>query len=345
MKPTGWPSSAGAWRLGLVAAMAAALCLRAPAAEARLLNASFDISRELFEAYNAAFKAHWKEAGNGDVAVEQSHGGSAKQARAVVDGLEADVVTLNQASDIDQLAARRGLVAQDWRARFPGGSAPFSSVVVFLVRKGNPKALRDWDDLARPGVSVILPNPRTSGNGRCSYLAAYAHARGRPGATPASAESFVAEVFAHVPVTDVGGRAATATFVQRSIGDVLLTFEAEARLALREAPRAGLEVVYPALTFEAEMPVAVVERNAERHGNARLAKAYLDHLFSAAGQEIIAAHGFRPRSEDVRRRHAAEFPDIRAARADDPVFGGWKRLQEEHFAAGGVLDRVMSARR
>jgi sulfate transport system substrate-binding protein len=310
--------------------------------ETRLLNASFDISRELFQAYNPVFAAHWQAQTGETVTFSQSHAGSSKQARAVIDGLAADVITFNQVTDVDQVAAR-GLVAKDWRTRFPHQSSPFTSTIVFLVRKGNPKAIRDWDDLARPGVSVIVPNPKTSGNGRYSYLAAYAHALKQNGGRAEAAREFVGRLFRNVPVLDTGGRGATTTFVQRGIGDVLLTFEAEVFLTLQELGRtvAGqpFEVVAPSYSVEAELPVAVVEKVAQRRGTTKQARAYLEYLSSDAGQEVAAKNYFRPRSAAVARKFSGQFAQLTLFRVDD-VFGSWAEAQKTHFAEDGVFDQI-----
>lgn len=310
--------------------------------ETRLLNASFDISRELFQAYNPVFAAHWQAQTGETLTVSQSHAGSSKQARAVIDGLAADVITFNQVTDVDQVAAR-GLVAKDWRTRFPHQSSPFTSTIVFLVRKGNPKAIRDWDDLARPGVSVIVPNPKTSGNGRYSYLAAYAHALKQNGGKAEAAREFVGRLFRNVPVQDTGGRGATTTFVQRGIGDVLLTFEAEVFLTLQELGRTAasspFEVVAPSFSVEAELPVALVEKVTQRRGTTKQAQAYLEFLYSDAGQEVAAKNYFRPRSATVAARYSHQFAKLTLFRVDD-VFGSWAEAQKTHFADDGVFDQI-----
>jgi sulfate transport system substrate-binding protein len=307
--------------------------------EIRLLNASFDISRELFREINPAFAAAWKEKTGGTVAIRQTHDGSSKQARSVIDGLEADVLTFNQVLDIDILAERGGLVPADWRERFPHRSSPFTSTIVFLVRKGNPKNLRDWPDLVRPGIAVIVPNPKTSGNGRYSYLAAWAFALKKLNLNQAEAGEFVGRLFRNAPVLDTGGRGATTTFAQHGIGDVLLTFEAEAHLTVRELGANKFEIVIPSFGVEAEMPVAVVEKVARRRGTETVARAYLEFLYTEAGQEIIARHDYRPRLESVARRYAARFGDLELFTVDD-VFGGWPAAHREHFAAGGNFDRL-----
>jgi len=308
-----------------------------------LLNVSFDISRELFQAYNPVFSAHWKAQTGEAITFNQSHAGSAKQSRAVMDGLEADVVTLNQVTDMDQLAAR-GLVAPDWRTRLPHHASPFTSTIIFLVRKGNPKAIQDWDDLTKPGVSVIVPNPKTSGNGRYSYLAAYAFALKRHAGKHDRAREFTGRLFQNVPVLDAGGRGATTTFVQREIGDVLLTFEAEVFLTVQEMGRDKFDVIVPSYSVEAEMPVAVVEKVTQRRGTARPAQAYLEHLYSDAGQEAAARNFFRPRSPAVAEKFAHQFARLTLFRVDD-VFGSWAEAQKTHFSEGGAFDQIYSKSR
>jgi sulfate transport system substrate-binding protein len=308
--------------------------------DVELLNVSFDISRELFQAYNPVFVEHWKMGGGSDLVIQQSHAGSSKQARAVIDGLEADVITFNLVSDVEALASR-GLVAADWRQRFPNQASPFTSTIVFLTRHGNPKGIRDWSDLARPGVSVIVPNPKTSGNGKYSYLAAYGYALRRFGQDDRQAREFVASIFRNVPVLEAGGRAASTTFVQREIGDVLLTFEAEVLLNLKEFGTNRFEKVIPTLSVVAEMPVAVVERVAKRRGTLVLAKAYLEFLFSEAGQDIAARNYYRPRLDSVAQRYADTFPALELISVDQ-TFEGWAKATEVHFAEGGVFDQIIN---
>jgi len=310
----------------------------ASAAETKLLNASFDISRELFQRYNEAFVRHWKQAEGVSVVVNQSHTGSSKQARAVIDGLEADVITFNQVTDVDAVAAR-GLVAADWRKRLPNQSAPFSSTIVFLVRKGNPKGIKDWDDLVKPGIAVIVPNPKTSGNGRYSYLAAYAFALKQLKLDDAGARAFVGRLFKNVPILDTGGRGATTSFVQREIGDVLLTFEAEVFLTIKELGADKFDAVVPSFSIEAEMPVAVVAKIATRRGSTRAAQAYLEYLYTEEGQGIIAANYFRPRSAKVAEQYAARFGKLELFSVE-AVFGDWARTQKTHFSEGGVFDQI-----
>jgi sulfate transport system substrate-binding protein len=308
------------------------------AADPRLLNASYDPTRELYDDVNAAFAKAWKARSGQDLVVRQSHGGSGKQARAVIDGLEADVVTLALAYDVDAIA-KAGLVAPDWQGRLPQNAAPYTSTIVFLVRKGNPKGLRDWDDLVRPGVSVITPNPKTSGGARWSYLAAWAHALRKPGGDEAKAKEFVRALFRNVPVLDSGARGSTTTFVERGIGDVLLAWENEAFLALERLGRGNLELVVPRTSILAEPPVAVVDRNVDRRGTRAVAQAYLEFLYSPEGQELAAKHFYRPRDPQVAARHAARFPKVDLVSIDG-VFGGWQKAQATHFGDGGVFDQI-----
>ncbi|MBI1651305.1 sulfate ABC transporter substrate-binding protein [Hyphomicrobium sulfonivorans] len=301
-----------------------------------LLNASYDVSRELYKDINAAFIAAEKSAGK-DVAVNQSHGGSTKQALAVANGLEADVVTFNQAPDIDILA-KAGVVDADWRAKFPNNASPYTTTSVFLVRKGNPKQIKDWDDLAKPGIEVIVPNPKTSGNGRYTYLAAWGDALRKTGSEE-GAQDFVAKLFANVPVLDGGGRGATTTFTQRDKGDVLVTFENEAALIGREIGADKFEVVYPKASIIAEPPVAIVNPVVDRRNSRELAKAYIDFLYSPAGQEIIAKHDLRPRDADVLKANAAKFPPIETFSVEE-LLGGWEAVQKKHFADGGIYDTI-----
>lgn len=324
-------------RIALGALLLAAGSL-APAAETKLLNASFDISRELFQRYNEAFVRHWKQAEGASVVVNQSHTGSSKQARAVIDGLEADVITFNQVTDVDAVAAR-GWVAADWRERLPNQSAPFSSTIVFLVRKGNPKGIKDWDDLVNPGIAVIVPNPKTSGNGRYSYLAAYAFALKKLKLEDAGARAFVGKLFKNVPILDTGGRGATTSFVQREIGDALLTFEAEVFLTIKELGADKFDAVVPSFSIEAEMPAAVVAKVAARRGTTGIAQAYLEYLYSEEGQGIIAANYFRPRSAKVAEQYAQQFGKLELFAVEE-VFGDWASTQKTHFGEGGVFDQI-----
>jgi sulfate transport system substrate-binding protein len=337
---------AGARRRGLRAAAALAAvaglvgggAAPAHAKEVRLLNVSYDPTRELYDAVNGAFAKHWKARTGDDVAVRQSHGGSGKQARSVIDGLEADVVTLALAYDVDALA-KAGLLAADWQAKLPHNAAPYTSTIVFLVRKGNPKGIRGWDDLVKPGVQVITPNPKTSGGARWNYLAAWAHALRKGGGDEAKAKEFVRAVFRNVPVLDSGARGSTTTFVERGIGDVLLSWENEAFLVTERLGKGRFELVVPALSILAEPTVAVVDKNADRHGTRAVAQAYLEFLYGPEGQELAAQSFYRPRDPEVAARHAARFPKLELATVD-AVFGGWQRAQAVHFADGGVFDQV-----
>jgi sulfate/thiosulfate transport system substrate-binding protein len=319
----------------------AALTGPASAAKVTLLNVSYDPTREFYEQYNAAFAAYWKQKTGDTVTVRQSHGGSGKQARSVIDGLEADVVTLALAADIDGIARNGKLLPESWAQRLPQNSAPYTSTIVFLVRKGNPKRILDWPDLIRAGISVITPNPKTSGGARWNYLAAWAWALQQPGGNAAKAEVFVGKVYKNVPVLDSGARGSTTTFVQRGIGDVLLAWENEAYLALKELGPGTFDIVYPSVSILAEPPVALVDKNALRHGTTRVAEAYLQYLYTPAGQDIIAQNYYRPRDPEVATKYAAHFGKIpKLATIAD--FGGWTRVQAEHFADGGVFDHIYS---
>ena len=304
-----------------------------------LLNVSYDPTRELYQEYNAAFAKHWKAQAGQDVAIRQSHGGSGKQARAVIDGLEADVVTLALAYDIDALSAKAKLLPADWQKRLPDNSAPFTSTIVFLVRKGNPKAIKDWDDLVKPDIAVITPNPKTSGGARWNYLAAWAYALKHGGDDEAKAKDFVARLYKNVPVLDSGARGSTTTFVQRGIGDVLLAWENEALLALKEEGGQEFVLVAPSVSILAEPPVAVVDKVTARRGTQAVATEYLKYLYSDEAQEIAAKHFYRPRNAAVAAKFSAQFPKLALVTIDE-VFGGWKKAQETHFTDGGVFDQI-----
>jgi sulfate/thiosulfate transport system substrate-binding protein len=338
--------------------------VRAQGTPATLLNVSYDPTREFYQEINAAFTRAWSAKGGRAIAINQSHGGSGKQARSVIDGLEADVVTLALAYDIDAVQ-QRGLIARGWQARLPSNSTPYTSVIVFLVRQGNPKGIRDWGDLVRPGVSVITPNPKTSGGARWNYLAAWGYALGlrgagvppppgageargsasREGGRPASpaaeatARDFVTRLFRNVPVLDSGARAATTTFVQRGIGDVLIAWENEALLAVEKIGKGQVSIVVPSVTVLAEPPVAVVDRVVDRKGTRREAQAYLEFLYTPEAQEIAARHHYRPRNPEVLARHRAQFPDVRMLTIDRD-FGGWAAAQKRHFDEGGIFDQI-----
>ena len=304
-----------------------------------LLNVSYDPTRELYEEFNAAFARRWLEQTGRRLTIRQSHGGSGKQARSVIDGLEADVVTLALAFDIDEIASLSGLIAADWQSRLPDNSAPYTSTIVFLVRAGNPLAVRDWDDLARPGVAVITPNPKTSGGARWNYLAAWGYALRRDGGGEAAARDFVARLFANVPVLDSGARGATTTFVQRGLGDVLIAWENEAFLAVHEIGRGRVEIVTPSLSILAEPPVALVDEVVDRRGTRAVAQAYLEHLYSPKGQEIAAKHYYRPVDRKTAAKYAAEFPKVKLFTLGQ-IVGNWQKTNKVHFADGGVFDQI-----
>lgn len=321
------------------------LVLLVPLAQAQqsLLNVSYDVTRELYKDINPAFAAAWKAKTGETVTINQSHAGSSKQAMSVVNGLEADVVTMNQSNDIDLLAARGGLLPADWAKRLPNNSAPYTSTTVFLVRKGNPKGIGDWDDLVKPAVQVIVPNPKTSGNGRYTYLGAWGYVL-KKGGDAAQARDFVTRLFKNVPILDAGGRAATTTFTQRNIGDVLVTFENEVLLIKKELGGDAFDVVYPSVSILAEPPVSLVDKVVDKRGTRKLAQAYLDFLYSPEGQEIVAKHYFRPRLESVVKKHAAEFKSLQLFTIDE-VFGGWQKAQKVHFDDGGLFDQIYVARK
>jgi sulfate transport system substrate-binding protein len=316
-----------------------ALASAAHAKEIKLLNVSYDPTRELYTEYNAAFAKYWKAKTGDDIAVSQSHGGSGKQAQSVINGLEADVVTLALAYDVDAIAQQAKLLPADWQKRLPNGSTPYTSTIVFLVRKGNPKGIKDWDDLVKPGVTVVVPNPKTSGGARWAYLAAYAYALETSGHDDAKAKSFITKLYKNVPILDSGARGSTITFAQRGIGDVLLAWENEAHLALKEFGADKFEIVTPPLSILAEPPVAVVDKNAKRHGTTEAAKAYLEHLYSDEGQEIAAKNFYRPRNEAIAARYAANFNPLKLVTVDQE-FGGWAKAQQTHFADGGTFDQI-----
>jgi sulfate transport system substrate-binding protein len=309
---------------------------QAQAADTVLLNASYDVTRELFKEINPVFEADWKKRTGETINVNQSHGGSSKQARSVADGMEASVVTMNQANDIDILV-ERGVVTADWAKKFPNGAAPFYSTVVYLVRKGNPKQIKTWDDLAKPGVQVIIPNPKTSGNGRYTFLAAWGSVL-KKGGNEAQARELVGKIFKNVPILDAGGRGATTTFTQREIGDVLITFENEVNLVRTEFGD-KFDVVYPATSILAESPVAVVDKVVDRRNLRKQATGYLNFLYSEEGQDIIAKHSLRPRSEKAFKKYNANFRQISLFSVDE-LFGGWKAAQKKFFDDGGEFDKI-----
>jgi sulfate/thiosulfate-binding protein len=309
-----------------------------------ILNVSYDPTRELYQDFNEAFAKYWLAKTGEKVTFQQSHGGSGKQARSVIDGLSADVVTLALAYDIDMIAQRGRLLPSDWQQRLPDNSAPYTSTIVFLVRKGNPKGIKDWDDLVKPDVAVITPNPKTSGGARWNYLAAWGHALKKFGNDESKARDFVGRLYKNVPVLDSGARGATTTFVQRGIGDVLIAWENEALLSLKEAGQGQVEVVEPSLSILAEPPVAWVDRVVKKHGTLKVAQAYLQYLYTPEGQEIAAKHYYRPRLESVAKKYAATFPRIELFTIDQ-VFGGWQKAQQIHFREGGIFDQLQQAMR
>jgi sulfate/thiosulfate transport system substrate-binding protein len=305
----------------------------------KLLNVSYDPTRELYENINAAFAKQWKAKTGVDVHIDQSHGGSGKQARAVIDGLQADVVTLGLAYDIDVISEKAGLLPGNWQTRLPNNSAPYTSTIVFLVRKGNPKHIKDWDDLVKPGVAVITPNPKSSGGARWSYLAAWGYALKHNNNDENKAREFVTKLYKNVPVLDSGARGSTTTFAQRGIGDVLLSWENEAYLALNELGKDKVEVITPSISILAEPPVSVVDKVAAKHGTSEVAKAYLEFLYSEEGQEIAARNYYRPRLASVAAKYADRFPKIELFTIDG-LFGGWQKAQKKHFDEGGVFDKI-----
>ena len=312
----------------------------AQAARVTLLNVSYDPTRELYKDINGAFAADWKKKTGDDVTINMSHNGSGAQARAVIDGLDADVVTLALAADIDAISDKARLLPKDWQKRLPQGSTPYTSTVVFLVRKGNPWKFKDWPDLIKPGVHVVTPNPKTSGGARWAYLAAWAYAEKAPGGNAEKAKAFVANVYKHVPVLDTGARGATTTFAQRGIGDVLLSWENEAHLALAESGGADkFQIVYPSNSILAEPPVALVDKNVDRHKTRKVVEAYLQFLYTPQAQEIEAKNYYRPRDQGVLKAHASQFPNILLYTIGD-VFGGWTKAQQVHFSDGGIFDQI-----
>jgi sulfate transport system substrate-binding protein len=309
------------------------------AADVTLLNVSYDPTRELYQDFNSAFAKYWQAKTGDNVTIRQSHGGSGRQARSVIDGLEADVVTLALAYDIDEIHARGGLLPKDWQQRLPHNSAPYTSTIVFLVRKGNPKGIRDWDDLVKPGVSVITPNPKTSGGARWNYLGAWGYALRQPGGDAVKARTFIARLFKNVLVLDSGARGSVTTFVERGIGDVLLAWENEAFLAVKELGPDRFEIVLPSVSILAEPPVAVVDKVADKHGVRAVAQAYLDYLYSDEGQRIAGRHYYRPRNPAIAAQFAQQFREIKLFTIDE-AFGGWANAQKIHFADGGIFDQI-----
>lgn len=324
--------------LGLVAFLAIALLASSKAHAVNLLNASYDPTRELYQDYNRTFASYWKQKTGETVTVNASHGGSGSQARAVIDGLPADVVTLALAYDIDAIAAKAHLLPANWQSRLPNNSAPYTSTIVFLVRKGNPKHIRDWPDLIKPGVSVITPNPKTSGGARWNFLAAYGYALKTNHNNDAKARQYIGQLYKHVPVLDSGARGATISFTQRGLGDVLIAWEDEAIQARRDAP-SKFDIVVPSVSIQAEPPVALLDRNVDRHGTRKVAEAYLKWLYSPTGQEIAAKHYYRPRNAQVAAKYAGQFPKVNTFTINQE-FGGWQKAQKTFFADGGVFDQI-----
>jgi sulfate transport system substrate-binding protein len=319
--------------------IASSLAISASARDIKLLNVSYDPTRELYTEYNTAFAKYWKGKTGDNVAVSQSHGGSGKQAQSVINGLEADVVTLALAYDIDAIAQQAKLLPVDWQKRLPNDSTPYTSTIVFLVRKGNPKSIKDWNDLVKPGVAVVVPNPKTSGGARWAYLAAYAYALETFGHDDAKAKSFITRLYKNVPILDSGARGSTITFAQRGIGDVLLAWENEAHLALKEFGADKFEIITPPLSILAEPPVTVVDKNTKRHGTTEVANAYLEYLYSDEGQDIAAKNFYRPRNETVAAKYTANFTQLKLVTVDQE-FGGWAKAQQTHFADGGIFDQI-----
>jgi len=320
--------------------VSAALIGAAQAADLTLLNVSYDPTRELHAALSKAFTAHYKTPDGKTIEIKSSHGGSGRQARSVIDGLEADIVTLALAYDIDAIADK-GLLAADWQKKFADNSAPYTSTIVFLVRKGNPKGIKDWDDLVKPGVKVITPNPKTSGGARWNYLAAWGYALKKPGGTPEKAKDFVKAIFANVPVLDTGARGSTVTFVERNVGDVLIAWENEAFLSIKEFGNDKFDIVVPSVSILAEPPVAIVDKVVDKKGTRAPAEAYLKFIYSPEGQEIAAENYYRPRDPAVAKKFENVFPKITLFTVDD-TFGGWRKAQETHFNDGGVFDAIYS---
>jgi sulfate transport system substrate-binding protein len=335
-------SSSLSWRKRLSASLFALACVvstgAASAADVTLLNVSYDPTRELYRAVNTAFAAQWKAKTGDNLTINMSHGGSGKQARSVIDGLDADVVTLALAYDIDSIAQIGKLMPADWQKRLPDNSTPYTSTIVFVVRKGNPWKIHDWPDLIKPGIQIVVPNPKTSGGARWAYLAAWAYAEKKPGGSADKAKAFVSDLYKHVPVLDTGARGSTTTFAERGIGDVLICWENEAYVALDEMGHDKFEVIYPSVSMLAEPPVAVVDKNVDRHNTRKVAEAYLQFLYSKPGQEIEAKNHYRPRDPQILAAHR-EFKKLPLYTVNE-VFGGWQKAQATHFADGGMFDQI-----
>ena len=330
------------WAAAAILATGTLTALPAAAQTVNLLNVSYDPTRELYVDYNAAFAKYWKAKTGQDVSIKQSHGGSGKQARSVIDGIDADVVTLGLGGDVDAVANHGGLIAKDWVKRLPHNSSPYTSTIVFLVRKGNPKGIKDWDDLVKPGVAVITPNPKTSGGARWNYLAAWEYAKRQYGGD-AKAKEFVGKLFKNVPVLDTGARGSTITFVQRGVGDVLLAWENEAYLALKEFGPEKFQIVSPSISILAEPSVAVVDKNVDKKGTRKVAEAYLSYLYSEEGQDIAGRNFYRPTDAKIKAKYASQFPALKLFTIDE-AFGGWTAADKAHFADGGSFDQIYSPR-
>ena len=327
-----------------LAASAGVVGLAAASYATEILNVSYDPTREFYQEYNEAFKKHWKEQGNTeDVTIRQSHGGAGKQARAVIDGLDADLVTLALAYDIDAIAEQTGRLPKDWQSRLPHNSSPYTSTIVFLVRKGNPKGIKDWDDLVKEGVSVVTPNPKTSGGARWNYLAAWGYALKQPGGNDETAREFVTKLIKNVPVLDSGARGALTTFAERNIGDVFLSWENEAHLAVKELGPEKFEIVLPSISILAEPPVTLIDQNADRKGTRKIAEAYLEYLYSDVGQDLAGKHYYRPTDPKAAEKYKDQLLPVDLFTIDD-VFGGWQKAQKEHFADGGIFDQIFEKR-
>ncbi|MBL7250829.1 sulfate ABC transporter substrate-binding protein [Alloalcanivorax sp. C16-2] len=326
------------WKTWLAAATLGLALGQTALADREILNVSYDPTRELYEAFNKKFTEHWKQETGETITVRQSHGGAGKQTRAIIDGLEADVATLALAYDIDAISEKTGIIPGDWQTRLPHNSAPYTSTIVFLVREGNPKNLKDWDDLLKPGVEVITPNPKTSGGARWNYLAAWAYAEKKYGSEE-KARQFVGKLYKQVPVLDSGARGATTTFVKRGIGDVLLAWENEALLSINKLGRGDFEIVVPSISILAEPPVTVLDKNAEKHGTTDIAKAYLDYLYSPVGQELAGKNYYRPVDPEYASKYAGTFPEVNLVTVNE-AFGGWQNAQRTHFNDGGVFDQI-----
>ncbi len=329
--------------LALAATVGVLSGAQAALADTTLLNVSYDPTRELYQAYNEAFAKHWKEKTGETVTIQQSHGGSGKQARAVIDGLDADVVTLALAGDVDQLAKKGSLIPADWQKRLPNNASPYTSTIVFLVRKGNPKGIKDWNDLVKDGVEIITPNPKTSGGARWNYLAAWGYALKQPGGSEDKAKEFVGKIYKNTKVLDTGARGSTTTFVERGIGDVLIAWENEAHLSLKELGADKFETVTPSLSILAEPPVSIVDKNVDRKGTRKVAEEYLNYLYSDEGQDIAGKNFYRPRDAKAAAKYEKQFAPVKLFTIDE-VFGGWAKAQKTHFDDGGVFDQIYASK-